>query len=315
MGRRVLFGPVPSRRLGRSLGIDLLARKTCTLDCVYCECGPTEALTLERKEYVPTQDVLDELDAFLAGRPALDSITFSGSGEPTLHLGIGKIIHYIKDNYPEYPVTVLTNGTLLTDPAVRAELVRADRVVPSLDAVSDAAFTAVNRPVPGLDNAAVIEGLVRFREEYHQQLWLEFFLVPGQNDAPDELAAIAAAAARIRPDRVQLNTVARPPAEPDARAVSLDELDALAELIPGFVEVIADHPLPASNTEGRGSADLVLDLLRRRPCTLQDIAAGLDMHPNEVLKYTDRLVREGLVEHQEVAGRNYYSAPSTGDSA
>jgi wyosine [tRNA(Phe)-imidazoG37] synthetase (radical SAM superfamily) len=308
MGRRALFGPVPSRRLGRSLGIDLLARKTCTLDCVYCECGPTEELTLERREYVPTRAVLDELDAYLAGRPVLDSITFSGSGEPTLHLGIGNIINYIKDNYPEYPVTVLTNGTLLADPAVRAELVRADRVVPSLDAVSRDAFHAVNRPTPGLDNDDVIEGLVRFREEFRGQLWLEFFLVPGLNDAPDELAAVAAAAVRIRPDRVQLNSLDRPPAYAGILAPTPGRLLEVAAaldtvLVPalGFgVEIVARQfvfvPVDAVSPD---AARTVLDTLRRRPLTLADVTAQTGLHVHEAhklvahLEETGQIIRDG----------------------
>lgn len=304
MARRVLFGPVPSRRLGRSLGIDLLAHKTCTLDCVYCECGPTGELTLERKEYVPTLAVLDELDAFLAGRPPLDSITFSGSGEPTLHLGIGKIINYIKDHYPEYPVTVLTNGTLLTDPAVRAELGRADRVVPSLDAVSQGVFDAVNRPAPGLDNDAVIEGLVRFREEYRGQLWLEFFLVPGQNDAPDELAAIAAAAARIHPDRVQLNSLDRPPAYAGIFAPTPERLLEVAAVLDAVlgpalglrVEIVARQfvavPVDAVQPD---AARAVLDTLRRRPLTLADVTAQSGLHVHEAHKLVAHLVETGQV--------------------
>lgn len=303
MTRRILFGPVPSRRLGRSLGIDLLARKTCTLDCVYCECGPTDVLTLEPREYVPTRDVLDELDAFLADRPTLDSITFSGSGEPTLHLGIGEIINYIKDHYPEYPVTVLTNGTLLTDPAVRAGLARADRVVPSLDAVSQGAFDAVNRPAPGLDNDAILEGLARFRKEYRGQLWLEFFLVPGLNDFPGELAAVAAAAARIHPDRVQLNSLDRPPAYAGIVAPTPERLLEVAAaldavLLPALglsVEIVARQfvavPVDAVSPD---AARTVLDTLRRRPLTLADVAAQTGLHVHEAHK---------LLAHLEETGR------------
>ncbi len=304
MARRTLFGPVPSRRLGRSLGIDLLARKTCTLDCVYCECGPTEELTLERGEFVPTRAVIDELDALLADRPALDSITFSGSGEPTLHVGIGKIIDHLKDRYPEYPVTVLTNGTLLTDPAVRAELARADRVVPSLDAVSDAAFTAVNRPHAGLDNAAIIASLERFREEYRGQLWLEIFLVPGLNDAPAELDALAAAAVRIRPDRVQLNSLDRPPAYAGIEAPTPERLLELAcaldaVLLPALglhVEIVARQFVPVPTAAvSPDAARAVLETLRRRPLTLPDVATQTGLHVHEAHKLVAHLLETGQI--------------------
>lgn len=288
--------------------------KTCSYDCTYCQLGCTTNKTAERAEYVPVDRILRDLRNALETGPAPDYITLAGSGEPTLHSGLGRVIAEAK-SLTRVPVAVLTNGSLLWRQDVVEDCLGADLVVPSLDAGDANAFQKVNRPHPDISFQRMVQGLVDFRRAFEGEMWLEVFLLAGITAQPIHVAKIASIISQIGPDRAQLNTVARPPAEPDARAVSLDDLDALAELIPGFVEVIADHPLPASNTGGRGSADLVLDLLRRRPCTLQDIAAGLDMHPNEVLKYTDRLVREGLVEHQEVAGRSYYSAPSAGDSA
>ena len=302
MANRHIFGPVPSRRLGRSLGIDLLARKTCSLDCVYCECGPTEELVCERKEYVPTQEVLDQLDAVLADHPALDSITFSGSGEPCLHLHIGKIINYIKEKYPQYAVTVLTNGTLLTDPAVRAELSRADRVVPSLDAVSEATFAAVNRPAPELVSERIIEGLIQFREAYAGQLWLEVFIVPGLNDHPEELARLADAARRIRPDRIQLNSLDRPPAYSGIEAPSADRLLEIAaglqEATPAIpVEIVARQfrTLPASAVP-QDLVGEILEILRRRPLTLADLQAQFHLHIHEAHKLMQHLVETGQVK-------------------
>ncbi|PKN26131.1 MAG: radical SAM protein [Deltaproteobacteria bacterium HGW-Deltaproteobacteria-22] len=296
MTHRYIFGPVPSRRLGRSLGIDLLARKTCQLDCVYCECGPTEELVTGRLEYVPTQAVLDELDAALADRPPLESITFSGSGEPCLHLHVGKIINYIKDNYPQYTVTVLTNGTLLSDPAVRAELLRADRVVPSLDAVSEEVFVAVNRPAPGLVNAEIIEGLIKFREEYSGQLWLEIFIVPGLNDTPDELARLAATAARIRPERVQINSLDRPPAYSGIEAPTPERLQEIAAFFPGS-EIVARQFVPVPVAAVRPDRiEAVLETLRRRPLTQEDLQVQLQMHVHEAHKLIQHLVETGRVQ-------------------
>ena len=207
---RHLFGPVPSRRLGVSLGIDLTPERSCTLNCVYCECGRTEELTLARRAYVPTEEVIAELRAYLSQGPALDSITFSGSGEPTMHTGIGEIIAMLRAEYPQYTVTVLTNSSLLHLPEVRAALLPATRVVPSLDAVSDAAFLKINRPVKGLTNAMVLEGLRRFASEYCGELWLEVFLVPGVNDSDEELALLRAEVDRLGATRVQINTLDRP---------------------------------------------------------------------------------------------------------
>ena len=302
MARRHIFGPVPSRRLGRSLGIDLLSRKTCSLDCVYCECGPTEELVSERREYVPTQDVLDELDAVLAEAPSLDSITFSGNGEPCLHLHIGKIINYIKDKYPQYTVTVLTNGTLMTDPVVRAELARADRVVPSLDAVSEEAFTAVNRPALELSNQTIIEGLIRFRQEYAGQLWLEIFIVPGLNDSPEELAKLAAAADRIRPERIQINSLDRPPAYGGISAPSPERLQEISAFFSGAlpalpIEIVARQfvPGPASAVPQDCSGE-ILEILRRRPLALVDLQAQFHLHVHEAHRIMQHLVETGRVK-------------------
>ncbi|MDK2863513.1 MAG: hypothetical protein PWQ46_1223, partial [Methanomicrobiaceae archaeon] len=187
MAYRYLFGPVPSRRLGISLGIDLVPHKTCSFNCIYCECGQTTDLTCERREYVPTNRVIAELDDFLATAPDLDYVTFAGSGEPTLHSGIGEIISFIKDRYPRYRVAVLTNSALFTDPDVRAALMRADLVVPSLDAVSEEVFVKINRPSPGITAGQVLEGLLDFAREYTGEVWLEIFIVPGVNDTDKEL--------------------------------------------------------------------------------------------------------------------------------
>ena len=210
MAYRYLFGPVPSRRLGRSLGIDLVPQKTCTFDCAYCECGRTTVLTLERREYVPTGRVIAELDDCLAKAPDIDYVTFAGSGEPTLHSGIGDIISFIKDRYPRYRVAVLTNGALFVDPDVRAALMRADLVVPSLDAVSEDIFRDINRPSPGITAGQVVAGLVAFSREFPGVIWLEVFIVPGKNDTDEELLRLRDAVAVIAPDRVQVNTLDQP---------------------------------------------------------------------------------------------------------
>jgi wyosine [tRNA(Phe)-imidazoG37] synthetase (radical SAM superfamily) len=160
---KYLFGPVNSRRLGISLGVDLVPFKTCSLNCVYCESGGTTAITSTIAEYVPTDGVISELDRFLSVSPALDVITFSGSGEPTLHAGIGRIIAHLKQKYPAYKVVVLTNGTLLWDPGVRESLSGADIVIPSLDAVSPGIFDKIARPAAGITPERVIRGLAEFR--------------------------------------------------------------------------------------------------------------------------------------------------------
>ena len=224
---RYLFGPVPSRRLGISLGIDLVPMKTCTLNCIYCECGKTTHLTLARREYVPSEEVKTEFLHYLANHPKPDYITFSGSGEPTLNSGIGETSGLFGRTRPTYPVAVLTNGTLLFDPKVRDDLKAAAVVMPSLDAATEKVFRKINRPHPRLAVDRMVDGLIRFREEFSGRLWLEIFIVPGLNDSKEELTALKLAIEKISPDQIQLNTLDRPGTVPDIRPASPEELERI----------------------------------------------------------------------------------------
>ncbi|TWI68152.1 wyosine [tRNA(Phe)-imidazoG37] synthetase (radical SAM superfamily) [Desulfobotulus alkaliphilus] len=267
-----VFGPVASRRLGLSLGVDLLPSKTCTLDCIYCESGPTTRKTLLRKEWVPTEAVIAELAQILDESPELDSVTFSGSGEPTLHTGIGRIIDTIHGRWPGYPVTVLTNGTLFWQEEVRNDLIHADRIIANYDAASPEVFETLNRPYPGLFPDRMLEGLVAFREIFTGELWLEIFVIPGINDRDREIDAIAAASAKIRPDRVQLNTLDRPGTESwvtsagDTLLERFQRRIAAAELT-GKVQC-------AGNAAAMDEEQLkknILSMVLRRPVTLEDV--------------------------------------------
>jgi len=214
---KYLFGPVPSRRLGMSLGVDLVPHKVCSLNCIYCECGATTKLTTERAEYVPYNEVIQELKRFLSDKPALDYITFSGSGEPTLNSRIGDILKFIKQNYPGIPIAVLTNGTLLNDKQVRGEILGADLVLPSLDVASDLSFRKINRPVHSLNIKDYIEGLIEFRKEYKGKIWLEVLIIPGYNNSKEDLKLLKEAFNKIKPNSIQLNTLDRPGVIPSVK--------------------------------------------------------------------------------------------------
>ena len=179
-----VFGPVPSRRLGFSLGVDLVPFKTCTLDCVYCQLGPTTHKTLKRKEYIPTEGILPEVEKMLNKGKRVDYITFSGSGEPTLHSGIGKMISRIK-RISSIPVAVITNGTLLNQGQVQEDLWAADLVIPSLDAVDERIFQRINRPHASLNTKMIIRGLDDFAGKFPGKIWLEVMLVRGLNDSKE----------------------------------------------------------------------------------------------------------------------------------
>lgn len=297
-----VFGPVPSRRFGRSLGVDLTPFKTCSYDCIYCQLGRTTNLTVERRQWVPLAGIADAVRARLDHH--LDYITVAGSGEPTLHSGLGELLAELAATTCT-PLAVLTNGSLLGDPAVRAGLCQADVVAPSLHAGSAPTFQRIHRPHPSLVFEQVVEGLVQFRAEYSGQLWLEVFLLDGINTFPDELALLRGHLERIRADRVQVNTVVRPPAESSCRPVPPDKLQRLAALLGERVEIVARcHCAAAPDFVAR--RDDVLELLRRRPCTLADLAAGLGVHRPEVAKYLDSLLEAGSIEAAPQGGEVYY---------
>jgi len=176
---KYLFGPVPSRRLGMSLGVDLVPKKVCSLDCVYCEVGKTSKLTLERKEYILFDKIKNELIDYFNNNPDPDYITFSGSGEPTLNIQIGEVLRYIKQIKPDIPVAVLTNGTMLFEKDVRDALMDADLVLPSLDAVTEEVFQKINRPPGDLTAKKYISGIIDFKNSFKGKIWLEVFILPG----------------------------------------------------------------------------------------------------------------------------------------
>ena len=301
MHYQYLFGPVPSRRLGVSLGIDLVPLKTCSYNCIYCECGRTTDLTIERKEYAPTDEVIGELDDYLSTAPALDYITFSGSGEPTLHDGIGRISHHIKTRFPGYRLALLTNGSLFCDPGLRNEVLEIDVIIPSLDAVSPHIFRKINHPHGALSIEHIIEGLVALREVYSGEIWLEIFIVPGLNDTAEEIDLFRDAIAKIRPERVQLNSLDRPGVVDWVEKAPQERLREIAAAL--------DHPhvdvvgTPASRTKipcfHEDLLEQITSTIRRRPCTLGDLSAITGLHASELKKYLEVLLEKGIIEEKK----------------
>jgi len=303
-----LFGPVPSRRFGRSLGVDLTPRKTCTMDCVFCQLGRTTDKTMTRKEYVPVEAVFAELDAWIKENGKADYITLSGSGEPTLHSGFGKVLQLIR-THSSIPAVLLTNGTLLHLPEVQEAACNAHIVKVSLSAWDHASFGWVNRPHPELSFHQVIEGQKAFRARFKGQLWLEVFLVAGMNSLPPDVAKIAALAKEIRPDRIHLNTAVRPPSEDFAVPLSPERLEALTPLFCPKAEVIAEFEAK-QRVEVHAAQEEIYSMLQRRPCTSQDIAETFSMHPNEVSKYLGKLLRDKRIRAEMQNTLLYYVADS-----
>lgn len=293
-----LFGPVPSRRLGMSLGIDLIPKKVCSLNCVYCEVGKTTKLTLDRMEYVKYDKVIAELMQFMSNKPRIDYFTFSGSGEPTLNSRLGDVLNFITDNYPEVKTAVLTNGTLLFKKEVRDELLHADVILPSLDAASQSAFEKINRPDSALTIETYIQGLIDLRKEYKNNIWLEVLLLKGYNDSREELDLLKDAILKINPDSVQLNTLDRPGTIPDLIPLSNSELQHIVDYwkLPN-IEIIASASNRTAVDSYSGNIEtVILETIARRPCTLDDLHHFLGVHINEINKYLGTLEAEGKIE-------------------
>jgi wyosine [tRNA(Phe)-imidazoG37] synthetase (radical SAM superfamily) len=303
-----VFGPVPSRRLGISLGVDIIPYKTCSLDCIYCECGRTTDLTLQRKHYIDPQIVLDEIKEIIASEKHIQYITFSGSGEPTLNKDIGKIIPGIKE-MTSIPIAVLTNGTLLYFKEVRDEIINADVVLPSLDAVSPGIFSRINRPHPQLDIDSIIQGLVDFRKEFKGEIWLEVFIVKGINDSDRELANLYRTVKKIQPHRVQLNSLDRPPAVEGIQPADMETLERIQEqwgdLTVDIIKRIRQREEIAAfsfNLENN-----ILNTIKRRPLTIDDLETLTGKNRLEIFKYIDVLEKEKKVFPKIVGDKIFYS--------
>jgi wyosine [tRNA(Phe)-imidazoG37] synthetase (radical SAM superfamily) len=236
-----LYGPVKSRRLGLSLGVSLTPYKICSFDCVYCQLGRTDSVTAEVKEYVPLGAILDELTVWLKHNSLeaqkLNYITFSGFGEPTLHVKFGELISEIKKITP-VPVAIITNASLCNMPAVRKALLQADLIVPSLDAATHDIFQRIDRPEASIKLEDIIEGLVSLRKEFKGKFWLEIMLVKGINDDPAHIKELKKIIKRINPDKIQLNSPVRPPAEPDVFPVDRERLEEIKEILGEKCEII-----------------------------------------------------------------------------
>jgi len=299
-----VFGPVPSRRLGLSLGVDLIPAKTCTFDCLYCEVGRTTDKTIQTRPYVPVKEILEQLrQKLVACRP--DIITLAGSGEPTLHSEIDQVIDGIKA-ITDTRVAVLTNGSLFWDEEVRRRVLGADIIMPTLSSAFDQTFRRIHRPHPDLDVGAIIEGLKRLRGQYHGQLLLEVVFLSGINDTGEEEEALKDVIDTICPDRIQINTVVRPPSDSRAKSLDRERLEEIRLLFGKNAEVIAATPFGKEGLSGQSSAKSLLDTVKRRPLRAMDIVNSLDLDPDDVNDLIKGLLIKGYIRKQEHSGEIFY---------
>jgi len=305
---KYVFGPVPSRRLGFSLGLDLVPFKTCSYNCIYCELGKTTHLTIQRLPYVSAEKILEDLNNFFTNKkhPLVDFITVGGSGEPTLNVYLGDIIEGAKA-LGKAPVAVLTNGSLLWQEEVIKALLQADVVLPSLDAVFEESWHRINRPHPELKLDTIIQSLKDFRQQYAGQIWLEILFVKGINDTREEIEAMQMLLQEIAPDEIHLNTVARPPAESEIEPLTETELEKIRQILGSKAKIIVQFSRhiqtrsPLGNLKSR-----ILDMLTRRPCTLKDIATASGVHINTAIKIVNELQKTGQIQTYILGDKEYY---------
>ncbi|MFZ6031180.1 MAG: radical SAM protein [Chloroflexota bacterium] len=307
-----VFGPIPSRRLGKSLGVDLVPLKTCNWNCVYCQLGRTRPLQNQRREYIPRQQIFAEVEQVLASQlpGEIDWITFVGSGEPTLHSGLGWLIRQVKA-LSDLPVAVITNGALLCQADLRAELAAADAVLPSLDAGNAALYRKINRPWPKLTFDACLDGLIAFRQEFGGKLWVEVMLLKGVNDSRQALDELAAALARVHPDRIDLMLPVRPPAESWVQPADEIGLRRARQLLEIAAPVLVPDAAPAV-TVALSLDDLsaaICDVVTRHPMREDELCAVLGKWPpGDVRRTLDELWAAGKVQVIERLGQRFWSA-------
>jgi wyosine [tRNA(Phe)-imidazoG37] synthetase (radical SAM superfamily) len=309
---KYVFGPVPSRRLGKSLGIDPILLKTCNWNCIYCQLGRTRPLTNTRREYVPSQEIMTEIQQALAEHQPgeIDWITFVGSGEPTLHSELGSLILQVK-KLTDLPIAVITNGALLYLPKLRNELIPADAVLPSLDAGNPRLYRKINRPWPKITFDRLVNGLVSFRQEYHGWLWIEVMLLRGLNDTVETLQEIATILKRIQPDQVHLLLPVRPPAESWVGPADEAGMQRALAILGEVARVVQPNLAQAVTYSTDDLESAILGIITRHPMEAKELCSTLGHWSlNEVQQVLDKLQCTWKVKQVIRHGKRFWSAAS-----
>lgn len=303
MSRRV-YGPVPSRRLGLSLGVDLVPKKTCCYDCIYCQVGKTTRLIANREDFYPVEVVLADVRAALEPGPRPDVITLAGSGDPTLYRPLGELIDGLHE-LADIPVVLLTNGALLFDPRIAEAALKADILAPSLDAGDARTFAKINRPHASIGFADMLRGLQEVCEKHPGRVRMEVMLVAGQNDSDESIQRIAGQLGPIRADSIDINTPVRPVPGGKADPCDPERLEVAARAFGPTARIIADRPR-APGRRAPGGEEKILDILSRRPCTVEDLHASLGLQPHEVSKILEKAIESGKVKKRVGEGKTFY---------
>lgn len=302
-----VFGPVPSRRLGFSLGVDIIPHKYCNFDCVYCQIGRTTNNNARRKKFFEPDDVVEEISRLVSSVGEADYITFSGSGEPTLNENLGTIIRKVKKAVT-IPIAVITNSSLLGVEEVRNDLLGADVVLPSLDAASQEIFNRVNRPQVGIQLQNIIQGLEAFRKQYSGLIWLEIMLINELNDTPDELGKLRTLVNHLKPDKIHLNTVTRPPSEKETRPLDERKLEKIRKMFGDRCEIISSFKKEGIHQEREDWVMMLLETLTRRSLSMSDILIITGAPESRVRRELSVMEEKALIREYRLGGETYYTA-------
>jgi len=302
-----VFGPVPSRRLGFSLGVDIIPHKYCNFDCVYCQIGRTTNNNARRKKFFEPDDVVEEISRLVSSVGKADYITFSGSGEPTLNENLGTIIRKVKKAVT-VPIAVITNSSLLGVEEVRNDLLGADVVLPSLDAASQEIFNRVNRPQVGIQLQNIIQGLEAFRKQYSGLIWLEIMLINELNDTPDELGKLRTLVNHLKPDKIHLNTVTRPPSEKETRPLDERKLEKIRKMFGDRCEIISSFKKEGIHQEREDWVMMLLETLTRRSLSMSDILIITGAPESRVRRELSVMEEKALIREYRLGGETYYTA-------
>jgi wyosine [tRNA(Phe)-imidazoG37] synthetase (radical SAM superfamily) len=290
-----VFGPVPSRRLGFSLGVDIIPAKYCCFDCIYCQIGKTTNVEMARKSFVDPHKIIDEIADTVNKAEHIDHITFSGSGEPTMNTDLGAMVEEVK-RMTDIPVSIITNGALLYLDEVRKDLMLADVILPSLDAVSEDIFKYINRPHSSIEISKIIHGLKLLRDEYKGKIWLEVMLIKDVNDTEEELRQLKEIVSQLNVDKLQLNTVTRPPLDKTISRLTRDDLEKVCEYLGDPCEIICNFEKYAKEYQEADWSQKILEILQRRSLTLNDIANITGISLNEAKRRLQILENEGRIK-------------------
>jgi len=289
------YGPVPSRRLGFSLGVNLTPKKLCTFNCVYCQLGDTTKKTIKRFFYVDPVELKKELTKIVNRNPKIDYISISGSGEPTLHKGLDKIIDTIRETTNnKYRVCVITNSSLLYKKEVRKELEKADLIIPSLDAATEESFSRIDKPHKQITLKKIVDGLINLRKEFKGKIWLEIMILGGINDSLKEAGIFKKLVAKIKPDKVQLNL----PIRPSGASIALPDYERvkkIKKIIGKKCEIVSSFYKDAQNNFSKSVQSDIMKYLNIRPATMRDLEKSVGIEKGTLARQIKRMLDLGLI--------------------